>query len=205
MTRFALLAGAATLLVVALVFLSLPGGALAQGKDAQLKVGVVDVTKVFDSYAKKKELENRMEAEQKRFQEKAKAMQEDLQTFTSNLELFDPGSDERREAEMDLKKRRIEFDAFRLQVRDDLLALQSKSLETLYKSIVDVIDAYAQEKGLDLVFRKDTPHYDRPAKDRVKLVQYEITNNKLVWSSPSLDITDAIIARVATAKTGEAE
>jgi len=55
-----------------------------------------------------------------------------------------------------------------------------------------------------LVFRKDIPQYGRTSKDRVKLVQYQITNNKLVWSSPSLDITDAIIARTATAKAGGA-
>ena len=204
MRRFALVAGVATLAVAALAFLSLPGGALAQGKDAQLTVGVVDITKVFDSYPQKQEFEKKMEAERKRFEETAKAMQDDIQNFNSGLELFDPGSDERRTAEKDLKKKQIEFQAYVQQSREDLVTIQSQALETLYKSIVDVIDAYAQEKGLDLVFREDTPQYNRTTKDRVKLVQYQITNNKLVWSSPSLDITDAIIARTATAKAGGA-
>lgn len=207
MKRFPLVAGAAILAIGALALLLHPGGAVAQGKDASLSIGVVDIAKVFDSYARKDELEKKMAAEQKRFQETATKMQEEVRTFASNLELFDAGSDERRDAEQELKKKQIEFQAFLQQSKEDLVTMQSQSLETLYKNIVDVINAYAQEKNIDMVFRKDVPHYNRalPVKDRVKLVQYQIGNNKLVWSNPSLDITDAIIARVATAKAGEAK
>ncbi|MFH0964936.1 MAG: OmpH family outer membrane protein [Planctomycetota bacterium] len=167
--------------------------AAAQVERQALKVGVVDFKRAFDSYKKKAEHEAKIEAENNRISEEVRAKNEELKTLQTNVQLFEEGSEERNKADEALRKKRIEYQAFVEQSKQDLMRMQRNSIVAIYDDITKVIREYGKAQEFDLIIKRDVP--DLRASNLLDL-QFQINNHKLLYNSDALDVTDAIVARL---------
>ena len=198
MNRIVLIAVAALLLAGAVGLHALSPRAEADTERQVLKVGVIDVKGVFDSYTKKQELEDQMAARNKLLNEQGQAKKDELQKLQRDIEFYTEGSDERQKAEDDFGKKELEFKAFLDKSARALERDYRDSIASLYKDITEVIQTYGRERQFDLILKIDKP--DLTVKNPREL-QFQINNHKLLYGDGSLDITDEIIARLAE-KTG---
>ena len=115
----------------------------------ELKIGYVDLAKVFDEYKKTKESEKTLE-------EKGKAKEADRKKYVDELKklkdeqalLSEKGKAEKQKTIDDKIKILQDFDR---TVRDELMKERNDRLAVIMKDIENVVTAYAKETGYDLI------------------------------------------------------
>ncbi len=115
----------------------------------ELKIGYVDLAKVFDEYKKTKDSEKALE-------EKGKAKEADRKKYVDELKklkdeqalLSEKAKAEKQKAIDDKIKTLQDFDR---TVRDELMKERNDRLAVIMKDIESVVTAYAKETGYDLI------------------------------------------------------
>lgn len=153
------LVGIAVLFFLSLSFVS---------ADAAEKMAYVDLSKVFDEYAKTKDYEKVLDKKQKDYESERENRLNEIKKYEDKLKLL---SDKEREAKKDEYESKIkDFQDF---VRKEETALRQEGFEKekeLLKDIEDAVRQYSEKEGYTMVFN-----------DRV-----------LIYQSQNLDITDKI-------------
>lgn len=141
---------------------------LASGTGAELKVGTVDMTRVFKEYSKTKDAEAKLNeaknAAKKEYDERAEAYKKALDEINKlNSQLDAPAlspeaksqkAKERDEKIANIKNMEREINEFR-QTREQQLQQQVQRMrEGILKEITDVVMDQVKSRGLDLVFDK---------------------------------------------------
>jgi outer membrane protein len=141
-----------------------------------IKIGVVDITRVFDEYPETKKATqalNKEYEEQKvkigEFQDEILKLEDELKT---NIMLSEEEK-ERRKAVIERKKK--ELQELRTQAEQKLLEKERKLTRKIIEKIYTAIKHLAEEKGISLVVDKAG----------------------VLFSSPELDLTEEVINRLS--------
>jgi Skp family chaperone for outer membrane proteins len=185
-----------TFFLIGLGFVFSICGAASSAEDAvevrapePLKIGVINITKVFDEYQKK--LDGRVELEKKRSE-----MQATLEKKEKEMRKLEQASDV-LEGEEKLKKR-AEFEEkkkdYRAYLKVNQPELQKKQCElwiTVYNEIIDQIKRSAEDDGYDIILNmKDGP----VSGERLEDIQLRVDIKKVLFHSSKVDLTDEIIS-----------
>lgn len=160
----------ASLLTLALIAVSAPAA-------AELKIGVVSMPRLQREAPQIKSAGDQMRAEFEKKQQQLEAdgrrLEEDIKKFQREGAAM--SSDQRSKAEKDLSTRKIDFEAQQREISEQAQNRQREMLRDLQASFDAAIKAVVDEQGLNLVI-PDPVHAD-----------------------PSLDITDAVLKKLADA------
>ncbi len=185
---------ALSLLLVALARV-VPGPAHAEGATPPSKVGIVNIQKLFLSYAKVAELQKALEEEYK--SEEAKLARQLTVLEERRKELEGKGWNEADPTFRDkLRDIALEYDQHKVLVELKKVEFQEKShrtTEELYNALVKRIGDYARANGFALVFKVlDIPEETFSDKALAK----KIDSKEILFHDASIDITDAMIKLV---------
>jgi len=177
-------------------------------KRAPLKVGIVDILRVFD------ELEERvdMNADLRQLKEKHDARLKELVDRAKGLEdkvrLLRPESDEAKRLADQLDEAKRDFRSYRDVSEERFYEKLFNFTRSLDAKIRTEVRAYAAEAGMDLVLRgrdADIAGFDEGLEPRMKYLELNrrIEGRNVLFSQPTFDFTDMIVKRLNDRYTRE--
>jgi Skp family chaperone for outer membrane proteins len=152
---------------------------------AGLNVAVLDFHRAFREYERRDELQRELDVRKKQMNEDLGKLEEGLKARQSDLELLQPGSEKYRELQLKLIEVQALIEVTKRSFEVELEKTRNVHMQRLLAELEKELQAYAQEKGLDLVLAKY-------ALDPRMTSPIFIT----LFSKPELDITPAIIERL---------
>ncbi len=155
--------------VLIIIFcLTLSGSAFCEG----LKIGYVNMRKVFYEYKKTKKFNEDLEKEDTKVKEEIEKRTQELRKFRDEMDLLSKKAQEKREPKMRQKIK--ELDDFRKDRVNGILRKKEEMFAEIRNDILDVSDKYSKKNGYDVVFDEAL----------------------FVYSLKKYDITDDIIKRL---------
>jgi len=165
---------------------------LAQAEDG-VRVGVIDVAKVFGDYQMTSDLESVFDGEQKKVGEQRDARRKDLETQRKALEAFVPGTPDHKERYEQMVRADVEFQVW-LGMQDRFLKDEHmRRLRQIYEDVRLAVKAVADKRGLELVLTFDQLTTEAP--DSVALRQ-QILLQKVIYFSDRIDVTTEVLQTV---------
>jgi len=136
---------------------------------ASLKIGYVDISKVFDNY-KKAEVENKeLENASLEKQKQREKLVESIQKLREEMKIMSEEGKKKRNP--DLIEKMSELRAFDREARNDLKLQRDKIMRDILEDIQEAIGTYAKKNKFDLIFYR----------------------NALVYNADHLDVTSEVI------------
>jgi Skp family chaperone for outer membrane proteins len=157
-------------------------------------VAVVDVQKVFDMLKEQQAIQ----ADIKTREEKLTKLQQDkekkIAQLQGDLDLLAPGSNAFTQTQEEIEKALIEIKVWANYEQQKVNRERLIQIENLYRKMADAIGRVAEENGFDMVVYKETePDFKGVTAQSVSAY---IQLRKVIWSRPSLDITDHVIQKL---------
>jgi len=119
----------------------------------ELKVGYVDMQKIFNEYKKTKEAESDLESKGKVKTEERGKMVEGIRRLKDEIELLSDNNKEKKQSEIDGKIQQLqEFDR---KARGELLQEREDVLREITNDINRVIQAYGKKHDYDMILNRD--------------------------------------------------
>ena len=168
---------------------------------AGVRIGTVNVVKVFDELDEKVD----MNAKLRELEEKRAARLRELAEKVRNLEekakLLKPDSEEARKTAKLLEDAKREFRSQRDATEDHMYNKLFEFTLAIYKKIRQEIELYAREAGYDIVLRTRNPdlgNIDPNLRPRTRYLELNrrIEATTVLYHAPSTDFTDEIIKRL---------
>lgn len=128
---------------------------------AEVKIGYLDVAKVFDEYKKTKEQDASLESQAKAKQSERDKMVSEITRLRDELELLSEKGKKDKQVVIDEKVKKLqEFDNI---VRTDLRKKRDDVIADILKEIDAVVQDYGKKQGFDIIlndkviiYKKDT-------------------------------------------------
>jgi Skp family chaperone for outer membrane proteins len=169
------------------------GAALRPAADAPLRVGVADITRIFDSYVERQRHEGEIKAAGEDLRDREELLRADIIALDERMSQLSLGSPEREALRKELGAKQQERQRFAADARRELDAMIRRSTATLYEDITRAIDAYAEAQGLDLVLKQQSFDDDQPTAESQALA---IGRRTVLYARPGLDITAPIVEKL---------
>ncbi len=129
----------------------------------EMKIGYVNVAKVFDGYGRTKASEAALEKQGKLKEGELEGRMAELKKLRQSLELL---NDEAREVKSrEIEEKSEELQRFRNATARDLGRERDKAARDILKAIQDDVDSYAKANGFTLILDSRSLLYSVPAQD----------------------------------------
>lgn len=162
----------------------------AQTTSSGVKIAVLDIETVFNELSERGDVEADIQSRigdlQKWEQDKQKAIRQKK----ADLDIMSPDSPNFDRTRKELERMVIELQVETKVKQRQLEAEKAIQLESLYRKIIDGVEAIAKQRGYDMVLLKDRMPNLRGANQQQIAALIQV--RKLLYSSPSLDITDQV-------------
>ena len=161
--------------------------------EASLKVGVVNVRRIFRDCKRNITYRAEAVAEQSRIREELAKLAKEVEAAEVGLRALKPDSDDHLAQVKAIFEKRANLNALQDYNKQQRMLKDKRWTEGLYEEILRVTGELAEEKGLGLVFDKDEPEFPAASSEELMLT---LSTNKLLYSGRCVDITDEVIARL---------
>lgn len=158
-------------------------------KNLPVKIGLVDMAKVFKEYDKFTSLRESLQAEMKVTLGDAQKIAEDAKKLQEELKLLKPGSPDHLKREAELAGLSAQFEAKRKLANANYVRKEAEIFETVYKEAHAVVKIYAEHFDFTVVVRFNSEALD--SENPQKLANG--LNKLVVYHRPQDDISDAVI------------
>jgi Skp family chaperone for outer membrane proteins len=160
-----------------------------------LRVGTVEMVRVFNDMQETKDLRQRAEAERARLMATQKEKQDELQTMSQSRAQFKPDHPQYEEINRKLLRASVEFKNWGEFAQMDFERNQKRLMKARFEKIQAAVAEVAQRDGIDLVLSKSQPEIPDDL-DRVKAEELNaiMRQRDVLYTSPRTDITDQVLA-----------
>lgn len=154
-----------------------------------VKIGLVDMARVFKEYHKFNDLRHELKLEMTKSMEEAQGIATQAKKIQEELELLKKDSPEFAKREGDLARLSAEFDTKRKLANASYVRSEADIFETAYRDSTEVVRIYAEHFKFTMVmrFNSDELDADNPQKLASSL------NKLVVYHQAKDDITDPVI------------
>ena len=161
--------------------------------NTNLKIGVVDISKVFKEYLKRKDLDIRLKDLEKEYESTVKDKQNSLVKLAEEIELLDMGSKVRKKKEELLQKKSIDLEVYTKFAEQSLLEKYKEYFEEIYIDVKNEVKKYGSDHGFDLIFKNEEPEIKS---NEINDLQFKIGIKSVLYYSNAVDITIQIIKKI---------
>lgn len=157
--------------------LALPAAALA----AEFKYGIIDMQRALNDTEEGKKALGRLKTKLETENAVLKAKQDDLRKLEEEMSKqgYMLSESARSEKELKFRKLREDFDKYREEKSGEFARQQKESTEAILKKLLEVVDGYAKQEGLGMIFESSARTQGMPG--------------SVIWYDPKNDITPKII------------
>lgn len=178
--------------------LTVSGGALLAQNNSTATTGriaTIDVLFVFNEYQRQKDLTGELRNAQTRLEGESVARKNRLDSLQATLDAMTPTDPALAEKTREFLQAQFEFKNWSDLVQADMAREVSVWTVKVYNEILEATALISQEKGYDAVFFQDK---FRPASYDPDVIRKQILNRKLIFASPSTDMTQAVLDELNT-------
>ncbi|MEE9605496.1 MAG: OmpH family outer membrane protein [Candidatus Scalindua sp.] len=175
-----------TFLVGFTILKMIPANAVAEG----LKIGVVDISGVFEKYQKRKDLDQELKDLEAQLQNEINKKRKDMINLDEETQLLDLGSESRRKNEELLERKSVELDGYAKFAERQLLRRYKEFFETVYDAVVKGVETIGKKEGFDLIIKKEEPELKS---GQISDLQFKIGIRTVLYHSKSVDVTSKVI------------
>jgi outer membrane protein len=140
-----------------------------------IKIGVVDITRVFDEYPETKKATQALNKEYEEQKVRIDVLQDEITRLEDELKNIMLSEEERERKKAMIEQKRKKLQELTTQAEQELLEKERKLTRKIIKKIYKAIKHLAEEKGISIVVDKAG----------------------VLFSSPELDLTEEVINRLS--------
>ncbi len=175
-----------TFLISFTILKMIPENAIAEG----FKIGVVDISGVFEKYEKRKDLDQELKDLEKKFQNEINEKRKEIINLDEETQLLDLGSESRRKNEELLERKSVELEGYAKYAERRLLRRYKELFETVYDAVVKEVEAIGIKGGFDLIIKKEEPELKS---GQISDLQFKIGIRTVLYHSKAVDVTSKVI------------
>ena len=164
----------------------IPANAVAEG----IKIGVVDISGVFEKYQKRTDLDQELKDLEKQLQSEINKKRKDMINLDEETQLLDLGSESRRKNEELLERKNVELEGYAKFAERQLLRRYKEFFETVYDAVVKGVETIGKKEGFDLIIKKEEPELKS---GQISDLQFKIGIRTVLYHSKSVDVTSKVI------------
>ena len=157
------------------------------------KIGVVSILKVFRDCKRSAAHRNELLAEQNRIRAALQTLSKEIEAQEAGLKALKPESSDYLAQRKVLIDNQARLEAEQKFYKEQGILKQYKWSKELYQDILRITSELAEQKGLDLVLKKD--EIDLLALS-VNEISETVRTHKVLYSGGCVDISDEVVARL---------
>ncbi len=175
-----------TFLISFTILKMIPANAIAES----FKIGVVDISGVFEKYEKRKDLDQELKDLEKKFQNEINEKRKEIINLDEETQLLDLGSESRRKNVDLLERKNVELEGYAKYAERQLLRRYKEFFETIYDTVVKEVEAIGIKEGFDLIIKKEEPELKS---GQISDLQFKIGIRTVLYHSKAVDVTSKVI------------
>ena len=185
---------AALVAVASMAIVSLTGPvSFAQLAPGGATVVVCDVVSVFNDYERAKDLTETFKQRSDAINQEREKRAARLQALQEELQGLQPGSQDYESLLQNIQREAIEAEAWQ-QYKMTLAGRDHHRLTTdMYDQILSMVQTVAEEQGHSLVLFREGRSTQT---ESIQQLLGQVENRKVLYSSPRIDITQVVLARL---------
>ncbi len=157
------------------------------------KIGTVSILKVFRDSKRSDAHRTEFNAEQSKIIAALKILSKEIEAKEAGLRALKPESSDYLAQRKDLIDKQARLEAEQKFFKEQAILKQYKLSKELYQDILRITSELAEQKGLDLVLKKD--EIDLLALS-VNEISETVRTHKVLYSGGCVDISDEVVARL---------
>lgn len=158
-----------------------------------LKVGVVNISTVFEEYSKRKLFDKQLKEIEKQYQDTVSEKRSEIKKLKEEISLMDMGSENRSKKEEIVEKKEIDLEVFARFTEQSLLKKYKNFFEIIYLDVSKEVESFGNEYGFDLIIKNEEPELKS---GEISDLQFKIGIKTVLYYSKTIDITPQIIKRL---------
>jgi len=163
-----------------------PVNANAEG----FKIGIVDISGVFEKYDKRTDLDQGLKDLEKELQDEINKKRKEMIDLNEETQLLDLGSETRRKNEDMLERKNVELEGYAKFAERQLLKRYKAFFEQIYGEVVKKVEEIGESEGYDLIIKKEEPELNS---GQISDLQFKIGIRTVLYHSKAVDITAIVI------------
>jgi len=175
---------------------------LANVEAEDFKIGVVDISGVFEKYQKRIDLDQELKEQEKGFQDEINKKRKEIIDLDEETQLLDLGSESRSKNENLLERKNVELEGYAKFAERQLLKKYKDFFENIYQEVVQKIEEIGEQESFDLIIKKEEPDLKS---GQISDLQFMIGIRTVLYHSNSVDITSDVIDHINTSYSREKE
>ncbi len=175
---------------------------LANAEAEDFKIGIVDISRVFEKYQKRIDLDQGLKGQEKEFQEQINSKKKEIIDLDEETQLLDLGSESRSKNENLLERKNVELEGFAKFAERQLLKKYKEFFENVYEEVVQKVEEIGKQEGFDLIVKKEESELKS---GQISDLQFKIGIRTVLYHSDSVDITLDVIDNLNASYSKEKE
>ncbi|MGR3318964.1 MAG: OmpH family outer membrane protein [Candidatus Anammoxibacter sp.] len=161
--------------------------------NTELKIGVVDISAVFDKYLKRIAFDKQLKDTEKHYEKDIDIKRNAIMLLKEEVELLDMGSKTRMEKEDAIREKSIEIEVYAKFAEQNLLQKYKECFQIIYIDVCKAVETYGEKNSFELVLKKEKPELKS---NEISDLQFKIGINTVLYYSNAVDITPQIIKNI---------
>jgi len=175
---------------------------LANAEAEDFKIGIVDISSVFEKYQKRIDLDQEMKGQEKGFQDEINKKRKEIIDLDEETQLLDLGSESRSKNENLLERKNVELEGYAKFAERQLLKKYKDFFENVYQEVVQKVEEIGKQNNFDLIIKKEEPNLES---GQISDLQFKIGIRTVLYHSESVDITLDVIDNLNASYSKEKE
>jgi Skp family chaperone for outer membrane proteins len=175
---------------------------LANAEAEDFKIGVVDISGVFEKYQKRIDLDQELKEQEQGFQDEINKKRKEIIDLDEETQLLDLGSESRSKNENLLERKNVELEGYAKFAERQLLKKYKDFFENTYQEVVQKVEEIGKQNNFDLIIKKEEPNLES---GQISDLQFKIGIRTVLYHSESVDITSDVIDNLNASYSKEKE
>jgi len=163
---------------------------LANAEAEDFKIGIVDISSVFEKYQKRIDLDQELKEQEKGFQDEINKKRKEIIDLDEETQLLDLGSESRSSNENLLERKSVELEGYAKFAERQLLKKYKDFFENIYQEVIKKVEEIGIQEGFDLIIKKEESNLKS---GEISDLQFKIGIRTVLYHSDSVDITLDVI------------
>jgi len=168
----------------------------------EFKIGIVDISGVFEKYEKRKDLDQDLKDLEKEFQNEINKKKKEMIDLDEETQLLDLGSEARRKNVDMLERKNVELEGYAKFAERQLLRRYKTFFEQTYDEVVKMVEEIGARNSYDLIIKKEEPELKS---GQISDLQFKIGIRTVLYHSKDVDITADVIEHLNSEYSKEKE
>lgn len=175
---------------------------LANAEAEDFKIGVVDISGVFEKYQKRIDLDQELKEQEQGFQDEINKKRKEIIDLDEETQLLDLGSESRSKNENLMERKNVELEGYAKFAERQLLKKYKNFFENTYQEVVQKVEEIGKQNNFDLIIKKEEPNLES---GQISDLQFKIGIRTVLYHSESVDITSDVIDNLNASYSKEKE